>query len=305
MKLLVFVGDILVCLERRNKELQVADIVVNALTGDAEEKGLKLSVTEGGKDVKSWVLASCRYVKEKFQECSKREGVGLADSVEIPGADLRKRTKKLGAKEKTRSRKSDVRFSFVRRDRVFHKNIWGWGCVWSLQECGEDKPHAFRIRQLLTLRQQMARKSLFHYLFSGGEWFGGRGGVVYHGHLFWSGGVWMDRLRTEQQKAWRKQIFQVQRWTLVRWHAGVVFCETRDLDIVFVEHFGQTLLSFVSDSWPRPVVALLRVHMARLRQCSFLTLLLCDLSGLPSLWFCYHSFVGHVTEGKIRYTSAR
>ena len=47
--------------------------------------------------------------------------------------------------------------------------------------------------------------------------------------LLWVGGVcgWEDR--EEQQKAWRKQTFEVQTWRQVRGLAGSVMCETRDL----------------------------------------------------------------------------
>ena len=38
-------------------------------------------------------------------------------------------------------------------------------------------------------------------------------------------------MEREQQKAWRKQILEVQTWTQVRGPAGAVMCETRDLGI--------------------------------------------------------------------------
>ena len=38
------------------------------------------------------MIASCSYLDEKFQECSKREGVGLATSVATRGVDLKTRT---------------------------------------------------------------------------------------------------------------------------------------------------------------------------------------------------------------------
>ena len=50
-----------------------------------------------------------------------RRCVGLATSLETLGVDLRTRTKQLGAKEKARRKKCDVRFSFARRNRVFQK----------------------------------------------------------------------------------------------------------------------------------------------------------------------------------------
>ena len=42
-------------------------------------------------------MASHSYLADKFQECSKRAGVGLATSVGTPGVELRTRTKQLGA----------------------------------------------------------------------------------------------------------------------------------------------------------------------------------------------------------------
>ena len=50
-----------------------------------EERGLKLSITDGGREGTSNVIASCGCVKEKFQECSEREGVGLCTQ----GEDIR------------------------------------------------------------------------------------------------------------------------------------------------------------------------------------------------------------------------
>ena len=42
--------------------------------------------------------------KETFQECSRREGAGLATRVETLGVDLRTRTKQLGAKENAKKK---------------------------------------------------------------------------------------------------------------------------------------------------------------------------------------------------------
>ena len=81
-----------------------------------EEKGLKLSITEGAKEGKSKVIASCRCLEERFQECSTNKGVVMTKSVETFGVDLRTRTKLLGAKEKTRRQKCEVRFSLFRKN---------------------------------------------------------------------------------------------------------------------------------------------------------------------------------------------
>ena len=65
--------------------------------------------TENGKEDKSKLIASCRYLEEKLRDCGKRGGVIMAESVETLGVDLRKRTNLLGAKEKARRNKCNVR----------------------------------------------------------------------------------------------------------------------------------------------------------------------------------------------------
>ena len=76
---------------------------------------MKLSITEGGKEGKSKSITSCKYLEDRFQDCSKKGGVVLATSVETLGVDLRTRTKQLGAKEKARRQKCDVRLSVIRK----------------------------------------------------------------------------------------------------------------------------------------------------------------------------------------------
>ena len=71
------------------------------LKEEVERKGLKLSVTEDGKEKKSEMIASCGLLEDELRQCSKEEGVTLADSVETLGLDYRTRVKKLGVKEKT------------------------------------------------------------------------------------------------------------------------------------------------------------------------------------------------------------
>ena len=75
------------------------------------KKGPKLSVNENGKEGKSKMIASCGFLEEELRQCSKEDGVTMADSVETLGVDLRTRGKNLGAKEKARRMKCKVRFS--------------------------------------------------------------------------------------------------------------------------------------------------------------------------------------------------
>ena len=74
LKLRVFVDDITVLLHGRNKELvEMAEKVLKKKKREKEEKSLKLSITEGGKDGKSKAITSCKHLEEWFQECSKKE----------------------------------------------------------------------------------------------------------------------------------------------------------------------------------------------------------------------------------------
>ena len=72
-----------------NKELvEMAATVSNMFKREVDEKGLKLSITAGGKQGKAITLSGGEV---SFQQCSKK-GVVLATSVETLGVDLRTRT---------------------------------------------------------------------------------------------------------------------------------------------------------------------------------------------------------------------
>ena len=64
-----------------------------------------MSITQGGTEGKSKVVTSCSYLEEKFLDCSKREGVGLATSVGTSGVDLRSAIKQVSANEKEKVRR--------------------------------------------------------------------------------------------------------------------------------------------------------------------------------------------------------
>ena len=89
---------------------------------EVEKKCLSLSVTDNGKEGKSKMVASCRYLEEELRQFSQEEGVTLADSVESFGVDLRTRVKRLGAKEKATTKKCKVRFSLVKKNKAFQEN---------------------------------------------------------------------------------------------------------------------------------------------------------------------------------------
>ena len=91
------------------------------LKEDVEKKGRKLSVTENGKEGKSEMIASCGFLEEDLRQFSREEGVTLADSVGTLGVDLRTRVNRLGAKEKARRKKCNVRLSIRKKHKAFRK----------------------------------------------------------------------------------------------------------------------------------------------------------------------------------------
>ena len=79
----VFADDITVLVQGRNREVaEMAKKVMKKLKEEVEKKGLKLSVTEDGKEGKSTMIASCGFLVEELRQFSKEEGVTMTDSVE-------------------------------------------------------------------------------------------------------------------------------------------------------------------------------------------------------------------------------
>ena len=68
------------------------------------------------------MIASCGFLENDLIQISKEQGVTLADSLETLGVDLRTRVKRLGAKEKATRKKCLVRFSIIKKNKVFQKN---------------------------------------------------------------------------------------------------------------------------------------------------------------------------------------
>ena len=100
----------------------MAKTVMKMLKEEAEKKGLKLSVTENGKEGKNKMIASCGFLENELRQFSRQGGVTLADCVETLGVDLRTRVKRLGTKEKARRKKCKVRFSLTKKNKTFQKS---------------------------------------------------------------------------------------------------------------------------------------------------------------------------------------
>ena len=102
LKLRVFVDDITALLmekeQRSDRHVKKCDEEIKK--EEVERKGLKLSVTENGKEGKNKMIASCGFLENELRQFSREEGVTLVDSVETLGVDLRTRVKSLGAKKK-------------------------------------------------------------------------------------------------------------------------------------------------------------------------------------------------------------
>ena len=79
----------------RNKELaEMAKKVMKKLQEKVEKKGLKLSVTEKGKEGKGKMIASCSFLEEELRQCGKEEGVTL-------GSRSENKSKKAGSKRES------------------------------------------------------------------------------------------------------------------------------------------------------------------------------------------------------------
>ena len=89
--------------------------VIKKLKEEVEKKGLKLSVTENEKEGKGKMIASCGFLQDKLHQCSKEEGVTLADSVETLAIDFKTRVKR-------QKKKCKVRFSIIKKMNAFWKN---------------------------------------------------------------------------------------------------------------------------------------------------------------------------------------
>ena len=67
------------------------------------------------------MIASCGFLEDKLRQYSKEKGVTMADSVDTLGVDLRTRVKKLGTKGQVRRKKCELRFSIIKKNKVFQR----------------------------------------------------------------------------------------------------------------------------------------------------------------------------------------
>ena len=112
--------------------MELAEKVLNNLKEDVKEKGLKWSITEGGKEGKSEVIYLLQNLEEELRACRKK-GVVMADSVETLGVSLRTHTHththRAAVSEGECEKKCDVRFSLIKKIRVRNGLVLarGWG----------------------------------------------------------------------------------------------------------------------------------------------------------------------------------
>ena len=155
--------DITTLLKGVNREVaEAAKNVMKKLKEEVEKKGLNMSVTENGREGKSKIIASCGFLEDELRQCSKEEGLTMADSVETLGVDLRTRVKRLGANEQARRKKCKVRFSIIKKNEAFEKNYMKVG-VKKLLRAGMVPARTWRVHaagmpptERLKLRRQMA-----------------------------------------------------------------------------------------------------------------------------------------------------
>ena len=97
LKLMGLVDDITAPVKGRNKEVaEMAKKVMTMLKEEVQKKGLKLPVTENGKEGKSKMIASCGFLEEDLRQFSKEEGRQRGNS----GRRLENKSEKAGSKRK-------------------------------------------------------------------------------------------------------------------------------------------------------------------------------------------------------------
>ena len=98
------------------------------------------------------MIALCGFLEGELRQCSKEEGVTMADSVETLGVGLRTRVKSLGAKEKARRKKCKVRHFAYQEEQGLPKELHegggqevvtsGYGASKDVESsCSGDDPH--------------------------------------------------------------------------------------------------------------------------------------------------------------------
>ena len=251
LKLRVFANDIPAFFSVRNREL--VEMAEQGVGRDGSEGSREVEERSRGERVevvdhrrrerrKEQRDISCRYLEERFEECSKQEGVVMATSVVTLGVDLRTRTEQLGATEKSRRKKCEVRFSLIRNTGIFQEScirtgvrkLLRTGLVPARVRGGQAVGMARTNR--LKLRRQMAaaagkEESVSLSLLMEVNILDVEEELSTTTPLAWAEGSWMGRRTGEQKEAWRKQKLEVQAWRQVRGFAGAVMCETRDLGI--------------------------------------------------------------------------
>ena len=130
----------------------------------------------------------------------------MEDSVQTLGVDLRTRFKRFGAKEKTRRKKSKVRFSIIKRNKSFRRNVEG--------TCSEDGSYG-EISTEKANGSSSGQKE--HDLF-----------VLVHGS-FWSPSTGQKVCGLEDGAMDERELGKTCRQ--VRGPAGAVMSETRELGI--------------------------------------------------------------------------
>ena len=80
------------------------------------------------------MIASCGFLENELSQFSKKESVTLAGSVETLGVDLRTRVRRLGTEEKVVRKKCKVRFSLIKKNKVFQTRYMKVGVKKLLRE---------------------------------------------------------------------------------------------------------------------------------------------------------------------------
>ena len=106
LKLRVFVDDIAALVQGGNKDVaEMAKKVMKKLKEEVEKKGLKLSVTENGKEGKSKMVASCGFLESELKPIQKRRRSDLGRQCGNAGSGLKNKGQEVGSERKSEKKK--------------------------------------------------------------------------------------------------------------------------------------------------------------------------------------------------------
>ena len=88
-----------------------------------EVEEIILSITKNGKEGKSNMMTSCRYLEEELRDCSQKEGVTVADSVRNTRSGLENTIQAVRSEGESEQEKVQCEILAHQENRIFQKKL--------------------------------------------------------------------------------------------------------------------------------------------------------------------------------------